>query len=552
VVVAPLALALALTGLTPLADVTPRWPSVDIRAAAAASGSSSVQVLHLPSADGDTQTRDVWVYRPPGPDRSSLPVLWFLHGMPGGPRDVFDAGLPHAMDSWIASGGTPFVVASPDGNGSAHPDTEWADSVDGADRLESFIVKIAVPAVEGDHQRDRDHRGIAGFSMGGYGAANLGTRHPDLFSQVVTFDGYFHVDDPSGVFAGDAATIDANSPDQHADRARVLRTLMVDGTDDNQSLTAGESSRFKGLLDRAGAFSELVTPPGDHSWGFVAGQLFAMQGFLNASWRCDAATDPPGAPAPASGRGYWVLGADGGVFAFDAPFLGSLPALGLRTRGVALAASPSGGGYWVLGPDGGVFAFGDARYVGSLGGKRLNAPAVSLTPTPSGNGYWILTADGGVFAFGDAAFDGATADLRLNAPVVAMTASPTGAGYWLVAADGGVFAFGDARYSGSTAALHLTSPVVSMAAPLDGRGGYWLMAADGGVFSFSAGYHGGLPGTVPCQASRALRLRTTDTSEGYWTLTADGAVYSFGDAAFHGAAGGMGGPGGVVDLAVRR
>jgi hypothetical protein len=77
------------------------------------------------------------------------------------------------------------------------------------------------------------------------------------------------------------------------------------------------------------------------------------------------------------------------------------------------------------------------------------------------------------------------------------------------------------------------------------------MSADGGVFSFAAAYHGGLPGTVPCHTSPARRLRPTDTSQGYWALTADGAVYSFGDAAFHGAAGGLGGSGGVVDLAVR-
>src|SRR5437588_501744 len=267
----------------------PGRPSVQM---AAASGPGTVQVLHLPSADSDRRTRDVWVYRPPGPDSSNLPVLWFLHGLPGGPGDVFDAGLAQAMDGWIASGGSPFVVAAPDGNGNAHPDTEWADSVDGADRVESFIVKVAIPAVEGSQARDRDHRGIAGFSMGGYGAANLGLRHPELFSQVVSLDGYFHIDDPSGVFAGDGAAMAANSPDQHPDRARALRTMLDDGRSDKVPLTEGESTRFKGLLDGAGAFSDLVLPQGDHSWRFVSSQFFAMQGFLNASWRCYDSSDP--------------------------------------------------------------------------------------------------------------------------------------------------------------------------------------------------------------------------------------------------------------------
>jgi len=296
-VLAALVLAQLVFGFAYLADVSQPLPSVDLARVGGAVGPGRVQVLHLPSADGDVRTRDVWVYRPPGPDSSDLPVLWFLHGLPGGPRDVFDAGLAPAMDRWIASGGAPFVVAAPDGHGHAHPDTEWADSKDGADRLESFIVKVAIPAVEGGHRRERDHRGIAGFSMGGYGASNLGLRHPELFSQVVSFDGYFHVDDPSGVFGGDPSAIAANSPDQHLDRARSLRTMLVEGEQDQLPLTSGESPRFKSLLDRARAFSELVLPPGSHTWGFVADELFAMQGFLNASWRCYGAGDRPGAPS---------------------------------------------------------------------------------------------------------------------------------------------------------------------------------------------------------------------------------------------------------------
>ena len=526
----------------------------DMRAGrgAAPKASKAVEVLDVASPELGTPPRQVWVWRPRVPERRSLPVLYFLHGVPGTAADPFrDGGLAAALDRYVRGGGMPFVVASPDGNSPARADTEWADSADGRSKLETFLVRDVIPAVEGRHLRDRAHRAIAGFSMGGYGAANLGLRHPELFSQVVSYDGYFHIDDPSGVFAGDSSAMAANSPDQHPDRARGLRTMLDDGQSDKVPLTAGESNRFKGLLDGAGAFSDLVLPQGDHSWGFVSSQFFAMQGFLNSTWHCYASSDPAGAPAAASGRGYWVLGADGGVFGFDAPFLGSLPSAGVRERAVSLAATPSGDGYWVLGADGGVFAFGRARYAGSLGGKRLNAAPVSITPTPTGKGYWILAADGGVFSFGDAAFHGATGAMRLNAPVVAITATARGAGYWLVAADGGVFSFGDATYHGSTAATHLTSPIVSMAAPGDGRPGYWLMSGDGGVFSFAAAYHGGLPGTVPCHTSPARRLRPTDTSQGYWALTADGAVYSFGDAAFHGAAGGLGGPGGVVDLAVR-
>jgi N-acetylmuramoyl-L-alanine amidase-like protein len=72
-----------------------------------------------------------------------------------------------------------------------------------------------------------------------------------------------------------------------------------------------------------------------------------------------------------------------------------------------LATTPSGKGYWIVGSDGGVFAYGDAGFYGSAGGVKLAAPVVGITATPSGMGYWLIAQDGGVFAYGDAPFYGA-------------------------------------------------------------------------------------------------------------------------------------------------
>jgi hypothetical protein len=113
-----------------------------------------------------------------------------------------------------------------------------------------------------------------------------------------------------------------------------------------------------------------------------------------------------------TGRGYILVGADGGVFTFgDAMFFGSLPGLGVTPNQsiVAAAITPSGGGYWLVAADGGVFAFGDAPSLGGLGGTHLNAPVTDFDSTPDGAGYWMAAADGGVFTFGTAAFLGAAA-----------------------------------------------------------------------------------------------------------------------------------------------
>jgi hypothetical protein len=116
--------------------------------------------------------------------------------------------------------------------------------------------------------------------------------------------------------------------------------------------------------------------------------------------------------------GEWFATADGGVFAMNAPFYGSMAGRGLRHPVVDIEATPTGRGYWLVASDGGVFAFGDAKFYGSTANLPLNKPVVAMRPTSSGRGYWLVAADGGVFAFGNAAFYGSLANLRLNAPIV--------------------------------------------------------------------------------------------------------------------------------------
>ncbi len=174
--------------------------------------------------------------------------------------------------------------------------------------------------------------------------------------------------------------------------------------------------------------------------------------------------------------------------------LGSAPAP-LAAPVVGAASSSGGTGYWLVGADGGVFSFGSAGFHGSMGAKHLNAPIVGMAAAPDGNGYWLVGADGGVFSFGSAGFHGSMGGTHLNAPIVGMAAAPGGNGYWLVGADGGVFSFGTAGFHGSMGGKRLNAPIVGMAAAPDGNG-YWLVGANGGVFSFgSAGFGGALAGT---------------------------------------------------------
>jgi hypothetical protein len=232
--------------------------------------------------------------------------------------------------------------------------------------------------------------------------------------------------------------------------------------------------------------------------------------------------------------GYWLVGADGGVFSFGgAQFYGSMAQDPLNAPIVGIAATPDGKGYWLAGADGGVFSFGDADYFGSMGGEKLNAPVVGIATTPDGLGYWLVASDGGVFSFGDASFYGSMGQEKLNAQVVGIASTPDGLGYWLVGSDGGVFSFGDAYFYGSLVGQHLHSPIVGISANGGGLG-YYLVGADGGVFAFgsaSVSYVGSLPSDEITPAAPISALVANGEDDGYWIVGRDGGVFGFGGAA---------------------
>jgi hypothetical protein len=71
-----------------------------------------------------------------------------------------------------------------------------------------------------------------------------------------------------------------------------------------------------------------------------------------------------------------------------------------------------------VGADGGIFAFG-APFYESIGGHPLNAPIVGMEALPTGDGYRFVASDGGIFSFG-APFDGSMGGQPLNQPIVAV------------------------------------------------------------------------------------------------------------------------------------
>lgn len=150
---------------------------------------------------------------------------------------------------------------------------------------------------------------------------------------------------------------------------------------------------------------------------------------------------------------------------------------------MGVASTPDGKGYWLVGSDGGIFSFGDAGFYGSFPGSHpfefscatsavvtnqsCTLPMASMTPTNGGLGYWIAFSEGTVVPYGAATSEGGSVPSPFAAPIVGIAADPTGTGYWLVGADGGVFSYPDTSFRGSLPGMGIhVSDIVGIASGL--------------------------------------------------------------------------------------
>jgi len=259
-----------------------RLASSDVRITARLRGIVSVLRVRGPS---DTRPFPVWVWRPPGPDSASVPVLYMLHGYPGGAADAFGAGLMAILNRRLEEGYPPFVVACPDGNGEHHSDTEWANSYNGDDDVMSRVVDSDIAAVEGGRRRTAANRVIAGFSMGGYGAINIAMQNPGMFGQVISIDGYFVLNDLSDMFGGRPAVMARNDPSAHPAGARGMHVILEEDIDDPLTLVRGQAAWIGGLLKAAGVPTVVRLMPGDHSWAFALRALQDALTYVGEYWQ---------------------------------------------------------------------------------------------------------------------------------------------------------------------------------------------------------------------------------------------------------------------------
>ena len=154
-------------------------------------------------------------YYDPKYAHTRFPAVELLHGSPGGPINwLAPLNVATAEDTLLRRHLTgPTVLVMPTMN----PPRHYSEGVNGPGGADDTYLSIDVPTWIESHYRvstDPAQWGIAGYSSGGYAAANLALRHRADFGAAAVLDGYFRaIDGPAAAALGyDPAAEQANSP----------------------------------------------------------------------------------------------------------------------------------------------------------------------------------------------------------------------------------------------------------------------------------------------------------------------------------------------------
>jgi enterochelin esterase-like enzyme len=140
--------------------------------------------------------RKVVVYTPPNYETSTdrFPVLYLLHGAGSTETSWTERGRAHViLDNLIADGKLkPMVVVMPYGYAFARAAGARGDAAENKTQREGFtkdFIEDVIPMIDASFRvyGDREHRAIAGLSLGGAQSLAIGLSRTDLFSRVAGF-----------------------------------------------------------------------------------------------------------------------------------------------------------------------------------------------------------------------------------------------------------------------------------------------------------------------------------------------------------------------------
>lgn len=209
--------------------------------------------------------RRIFVYTPPDYDKkpdARYPVLYLQHGMGEDESGWSNQGHENfILDNLIAAGkAVPMIVVNEHGT-VPDPATALADHLrwmleNPFTEFDGVVGRDLVPMIDARFRTiaDREHRAIAGLSMGGAEAMRIGLHHLELFASIGLFSPAIGNVDPARDYDGKLA--DANGQ---------LRLLWIGiGRDDTNFFPGVQKSHE--VLEKAGIRHVWLESDGAHTW----------------------------------------------------------------------------------------------------------------------------------------------------------------------------------------------------------------------------------------------------------------------------------------------
>ena len=138
--------------------------------------------------EGESADRDVLVVLPPSyatSPRRRYPVVYALHGYSiGAEQWTHEIHVPQTVEGAFAKGAREMIIVLPDSK-TAYNGSMYSSSATVGD-FEDFVAHDLVAYIDAHYRTipNRASRGLAGHSMGGYGVARIGMKHPDVFGAL--------------------------------------------------------------------------------------------------------------------------------------------------------------------------------------------------------------------------------------------------------------------------------------------------------------------------------------------------------------------------------
>ena len=171
------------------------WIETSVHAATNAERKGTVEMIKVHgkslegNLEGDSPDRDVFVYLPPSyaTDKNRhYPVLYFLHGYGVKAERYWSMmTVPATADKLMGDGSVhEMILVNPDAytiyDGSMYSNSPTTGN------WETYITHDLVDYIDSHYRTiaNRDSRGLAGHSMGGYGTLRIGMKYPEVYGAI--------------------------------------------------------------------------------------------------------------------------------------------------------------------------------------------------------------------------------------------------------------------------------------------------------------------------------------------------------------------------------